>query len=237
MKLVAGTLLAGLVVLATGCGSRGGEAEGTLVNISAQGEVSKAPDVAEISAGVTTEGKDSKAVMQANAEQMDKLVKAVEKAGIEQKDVQTSGISLSPRYGPVTSSSGVKRPQITGYMARNTVQIKVRKIEDLGGILDVLTEAGATNIHGPSFSIGEPEPLMAEARKQAVEKARARAQSFAEALGMKVGRIVSISEGAGRGIPLPMMRAEMASADARVPIALGETKVTVDLDLVFELRD
>ena len=239
MKLISGSLLAGLVLFTAGCGNGGSDSpRGTLVSISAQGEASQVPDTANISAGVVTEADDSKAAMQANAEQMEKLIKAIKKAGIDDKDVQTSGISLSPRYTirPNTAGNGADNRQITGYVARNTVSIDVRKIDELGEVLDKLAEAGANNIYGPSFSIGEPEPLLAKARAQALEQARARAESYAESLDMKVARIVSISEGSHGGAPRPMMRAEMASADAKTPVAPGETSVSVNLELVFELK-
>ncbi|MFC6632091.1 SIMPL domain-containing protein [Microbulbifer taiwanensis] len=234
MKVVKLSAIALLAVLATACGSDHPGEPGTLVSISANGEASKVPDVANISAGMVTEAEDSEKAMRDNAEQMDKLIKAIKKAGIDDKDVQTSGISLSPRYHYQQD----RKPQITGYIARNTVSIKVRELEKLGKILDDLAAAGANQIHGPSLEIGEPEPVMAEAREQALQKAQVRAETYAKSLGMKVRRIVSISESGSGGIPRPMMRAEMAAAKADVatPVAPGETTLTVNLDLVFELE-
>lgn len=236
MRVVKISTIALLALLATACGGDRAPAErGTLVSISASGEASKAPDIARISAGVVTEAEDSEKAMRDNAEQMDKLLKAIKKAGIDDKDVQTSGISLSPRYDYQQG----RKPQITGYMARNTVSIKVREMEKLGDVLDDLAAAGANQINGPSLEIGEPEPVMAEARKQALEKAQARAEDYAKSLDMKVRRIVSVSESGNVGIPRPMMRAEMAAAkdSAGTPVAPGETTLTVNLDLVFELED
>ncbi|SDJ54155.1 SIMPL domain-containing protein [Microbulbifer yueqingensis] len=236
-KWIGGGLLAALLALSGGCGNGvEGQPTGTLVSISAQGEASKVPDVAEISAGVVTEATESNEAMKANAEQMEKLIDAIAKAGIDKKDVQTSGISLTPRYAARPDNQGPNR-QITGYMARNTVRITVREVDELGEVLDKMAEAGANNIYGPSFSIGEPEPLRAEAREKALQQARERAEAYAGALDMKVARIVSISEGSQGGMPRPMMRAEMASADARTPVAPGETTVSVNLELVFELVD
>lgn len=237
MKFVKISTIALLALLATACGGGSGSGTtGTLVSISANGEASRVPDMANLSAGVVTEAEDSKKAMQDNAKQMEALVKAIKKAGIGDKDVQTSGISLSPRYHYQNN----QKPQITGYTAHNTVNIKVRKIEELGEILDALAAAGANNIHGPSLEIGEPEPVMAEARQQALEKAQARAETYAKSLGMKVRRIVSISENGSTGIPRPMMRAKtmaMATEDSvSTPVAPGETKVSVNLDLVFELK-
>lgn len=235
MKVVKFSLATLLALTLAACGGESARGEkGTLVSISATGEASRVPDTASISAGVVTEAEDSKKAMKDNAAQMAKLVEAIEKAGIDDKDVQTSGISLSPRYNYQRD----RKPQITGYTARNTVRIKVREIEELGGVLDALAAAGANQIHGPSLEIGEPEPVMAEARQQALEKAQQRAETYAQGLGMKVRRIVSISENGDIAPPRPMMRAEMAGAraDASTPVSPGETTVSVNLDLVFELE-
>ena len=243
IKLLSIGLLTGLLAFTAGCDSDRDDARpsGTLISISAQGEASRTPDTADISAGVVTEAVESKAAMQANAEQMEKLMKAIKKAGIDEKDVQTSGISLMPRYSyPENSAGSPDRPgrEITSYMARNTVSITVRKLDDLSEVIDALAAAGANQIYGPSFSIGEPEPLLDEAREKALQQARARAESYAKELDTKVRRIVSISEGSHGNMPRPMMRAEMASAkdSASTPVAPGETTMSVNLELVFELE-
>ncbi|WP_299592085.1 SIMPL domain-containing protein [uncultured Microbulbifer sp.] len=235
LKLFSAGLLAGLVAFTTGCGGDNkSRTAGTLVSISAQGEASQAPDTANLSTGVITEADSSNEAMRANAEQMDKLMKAIKKAGIDEKDVQTSGISLNPRYDYQTN----REREIVGYQARNTVNITVRKLDELSKVIDALTADGANQLHGPSFSIAEPEPLLAEAREKALQQAQARAASYAESLGTKVRRIVSISEGNQGGMPRPMVRMEMAAAkdSASTPIAPGESSVSVNLELVFELE-
>ncbi|MFA0810770.1 SIMPL domain-containing protein [Microbulbifer epialgicus] len=237
MKLVKFSTVALLALLIAACGNGQAPAEqGTLVSIAARGEASQVPDVAGISVGVVTEAEDSKKAMHDNAEQMDSLMKAIEKAGIAKKDIQTSGVSLSPRYHYQQN----RKPKIVGYTARNTVSIKVRKLDELGNVLDDLASAGANQIHGPSFEIGEPGPVKAEAREKALLDAQERATIYAKALGMKVHRIVSISENGNGGMPRPMMmRSNMPAAEdsASTPIAPGETTMSVNLELVFELED
>lgn len=235
LKLFSAGLLAGLVAFTSGCGSDDkNRTSGTLISISAQGEASQAPDIANLSAGVVTEADDSNAAMQANAKQMEALMQAIKKAGIEDKDVQTSGISLNPRYDYQPNSER----KIIAYQARNTVSITVHKLDELSAVIDAMAAAGANQIHGPSFSIGEPEPLLAKARDKALKQAQARAESYAESLGTKVRRIVSISEGSHGGMPRPMARMEMAAAkdSASTPIAPGESSVSVNMELVFELE-
>ncbi|GAB2900000.1 SIMPL domain-containing protein [Microbulbifer echini] len=236
MKFVKLSTVTLLALLVTACDNGQIPSErGTLVSIAAEGEARQTPDVANLSVGVVTEAEDSKKAMRNNAAQMESLLKAIKKAGIAKKDIQTSGVSLSPRYHYQKN----QKPQIVGYTARNTVSIKVRKLDELGGVLDDLTTAGANQINGPSFEIGEPGPVKAEAREKALLDAQERATIYAKALGMKVRRIVSISEQGSGGIPRPMMlRGQMESMkeSASTPIAPGETTLSVNLDLVFELE-
>ncbi|GAA5445109.1 26 kDa periplasmic immunogenic protein [Microbulbifer sp. NBRC 101763] len=236
MKLVKFSTITVLTLLIAACGNGQAPSErGTLVSIAAHGEASQIPDVANISVGVVTEAQDSKKAMSDNAEQMESLMAAIKKAGIAKKDIQTSGISLSPRYRYQQNQT----PKIVGYTARNTVSVKVRKLDKLGQVLDGLAAAGANQIHGPSFEIGEPGPVKAEAREKALLDAQERATIYAKALGMKVRRIVSISENGNGGMPRPMMlRSDMAVKEsASTPISPGETTLSVNLELVFELED
>jgi len=209
-------------------------ADGTLLNVSAQAEASRVPDVATISAGVVTQAVDGNAAMRQNAEQMARVVAAIKAAGIADKDVQTSGISLNPQYKYAENQA----PQITGYQASNNVSLKVRDIARLGKVLDALAAVGANQINGPSFEIDQPEPVRDEARLAALQKAQARAETYAKALGLRVRRIVSISEG-GNSFPRPVpMMARVQAADGfakETSVSPGETTLSVSLDVVFEL--
>lgn len=207
--------------------------DGTLLSVSAQAEARRTPDIATVSTGVVTEAPDANAAMRANAERMQQVVDAIRKAGIEARDVQTGGITLNPQYRYVENAP----PSITGYQASNTVNVTVRDLARLGKILDALVATGANQINGPSFDIADREPALDEARRNALKQARARADMYAQSLGMRVRRIVSISEGARIDMPPPMpmaaMRMEKALADT--PVAPGENVLTAHLDVVFEL--
>lgn len=206
--------------------------DATLLNVSADAEARRVPDVATLSAGVVTQATDGNAAMRQNAEQMNKVIAAIKRAGIAERDVQTSGINLSPQYQYKEGEA----PKITGYQASNTVSLKVRDISRLGSVLDTLAAQGANQINGPSFEIDQPEPVYDEARLAALKKAQARAETYAKALGLKVRRIVSISEGRGGGVrPVMMMSARAQSAAMDTPVAPGETTLSVNLDVTFEL--
>jgi len=207
--------------------------DGTLLSVSARAEASRVPDVASLSTGVVTQAADANAALSANATQMHKVMAAIKAAGIAEKDIQTSGISVNPQYRYAENQP----PTITGYQASNTVSIKVREIDRLGKVLDALVANGANQVNGPSFEIGEPEAVYDEARRAALEQAQQRAKMYADSLGMRVRRIVSISEGGGFQPPRPVMMAAAKAFDRAEssPVSPGETTLTANLDVVFEL--
>jgi uncharacterized protein len=208
--------------------------DGTLLSVSAQAEAKRVPDVATISAGVVTQAGDANAAMRANATQMDKVMAEIKAAGIAERDIQTSGVNLNPQYKYVENQN----PTIIGYQASNTVNLKVRDIAKLGKVLDALVASGANQVNGPSFEIDQPEPVYDEARRAALDKAQARAQMYGKTLGMRVRRIVSISEGGGFRPPVPMPMMAMArdsKMEAQTAVSPGETTLSANLDVVFEL--
>ena len=208
-------------------------ADGTLLSVSAQAESKRVPDVATISAGVVTQAADPNAAMRDNATQMDKVMQAVRAAGIGERDIQTAGISVQPQYKYAENTP----PTITGYQASNTVNIKVRDIGKLGKVLDALVASGANQVNGPAFEVDKPEPAYDEARLAALDKAKARAETYAKAMGLRVRRVVSIAEGGAAHPPIPYMRAQaMDMAMAKeTSVSPGETTLAVSLDVVFEL--
>ena len=231
-------LLAAAVLSATVAGARAQAAptipaDATLLSVSAQAEARRAPDVATVSAGVVTQAADGNTAMRQNAEQMTRVLAAIKAAGVAGKDVQTSGINLNPQYRYEENQP----PRITGYQASNTVTVKLRDVARMGQVLDALVASGANNVSGPSFGIDQPDAVYDEARRKALEQARARADMYAEALGLRVRRIVSISEGGRMSPPQPMyaMRAMAMDASESTPVAPGENTLTANLEIVFEL--
>ena len=207
--------------------------QGTLLSVSASADATRVPDVATISTGVVTQAADANAAMRANAVQMDKVMAAIRAAGIAERDIQTSGINLNPQYKYVENQP----PSIVGYQASNNVNVKVRDLSRLGKVLDAFVANGANQINGPSFEVDKPDEAYDEARLAALKKARARADTYAAALGLNVRRIVSISEGgASFPRPMPMMRAmAMDSMAKETSVSPGEASLSVSIDVVFEL--
>jgi uncharacterized protein YggE len=208
--------------------------DGTLLSVAAQAEAKRVPDVASISAGVVTQAADANAAMRDNATQMEKVMATIRAAGVADRDIQTAGISIQPQYRYAENQP----PVITGYQASNTVNVKVRDIGKLGKVLDALVANGANQVNGPSFEVDKPEAAYDEARLAALRKAQARAETYAKAMDMRVRRIVSINEGGHFQPPIPMMRAmamDAGMAKAETSVSPGETTLSVNLDVVFEL--
>lgn len=215
-------------------------ANATLLTVTVEGKSTRTPDVAVFSAGVVSEGRTASEALSANAAAMNKVIATLKKAGIADKDIQTSQINLNPVYGqPVIGPNGqmVQEPRIVGYQANNSVTIRSRDIVGFGKVLDALVASGANQINGPAFQMADPGGAMDEARTNAMKGARARADLYARAAGLRVVRIVSISESGGYAPPQPMYaRVAMADASAApTPIAAGEVEAQVSLTVQFEL--
>jgi uncharacterized protein YggE len=206
---------------------------GTRLDISATGEVTRVPDIAIISAGVVTRSQTATGALSEAAARMAKVLAALKHAGVEDRDVQTSNVSLNPEYRYPENQP----PQLVGYTASNTVNVRFRDIRNSGKILDALVGEGANEINGPSLTIDKPEAALDEARAKAVASARARAELYARSLGLRVVRVVAVSESGGYAVPPPMppMAMQMARA-ADTKIEPGEQKLQVSLAVTFELQ-
>ncbi|WP_082898304.1 SIMPL domain-containing protein [Sphingomonas sanguinis] len=212
-------------------------ASGTVLDISAEGRTTRVPDIATIRAGVVSQGATAAAALSDNAQRMARVLAAVKRAGVADRDIQTATVQLQPqyRYGDNVP------PAITGYQATNTLSIRFRDIAKSGSILDALVAQGSNQIEGPNLSIDKPDAALDEARADAVQRARARAELYAKAAGMRVTRIISITEnGADAGGPQPpmMIRTMAMRSDAmeKTSIAPGERDVTVNVSVRFLLN-
>ncbi|MES2494697.1 MAG: SIMPL domain-containing protein [Pseudomonadota bacterium] len=209
-------------------------ATGTRLDIVASGEVNVVPDIATIGAGVVTQAPTAAAAMSENARRTAATVAAIRKAGVADRDIQTTAVNLSPQYRYADNQP----PVITGYQASSRVSVRFRDVKAAGPILDSLVAAGANQIDGPTLSIDKPEPLLDKAREKAVAKARARAELYARAAGLKVKRIVAISEGSFEAPrpPMPQMMMARGKESADSSIEAGEQTLSINLSVTFELN-
>jgi len=207
---------------------------GTRLDINATGEVTRVPDIAIVTAGVVSRSTTATGALQDTADRMQRVIAALRRAGVEDRDIQTSNVSLNPEYRYPANQS----PQLVGYTASNNVTVRFRDIRSSGKILDVLVAQGANQINGPSLTVDKPEAALDEARAKAVAIGRARAELYARSMGLRVVRVVAVNESGGSypaPPPMPMYaRADMAQA--KTVIEPGEQKLQVNLAMTFELQ-
>ena len=230
-----GLVLALLVALAASAcvavaPNDGAPRRASTVTVAGSGTVSATPDQAEITTGVVTQAATAAQAMAANSQAMERLLQSLANLGIGPRDIQTTNISVSPqRRAPKEGQP----PEITGYEVSNQVRVKVRDLARLGQVLDRQVSQGANLVYGIHFGLQEPAPLLDEARKRAMADARRRADLYAAAAGLKVGRVLSVQEAvvAPPG-PGPAPRIAMSAA---IPVAPGEQEIQASVTVTFTL--
>jgi uncharacterized protein YggE len=200
------------------------------ISVSGEASVSVPPDLAQIDGGVTTEAKTAREASEANNTTMGKVLLALKGAGIDEKDFQTSRLSLQPQYAPNRNGPNA----IVGFQASNRVTIKLRDVTKVASTIDTLVGAGANNIGGISFMVSAASKLLDDAREQAIADARRKAEIYARAAGVTLGSPVSISE---EGAPSPMPFRKMAAGmAASAPVAQGEETLHVTVSVSWAIK-
>ena len=202
------------------------------ISVSATGTVSAEPDVAYISAGVTTDGESAKDAIGRNNALMTKLIDGLKSAGIPPKDIQTTAINVEPRY---TQAKDNRPASIAGYRVVNQVRLTVREVKRLGEFLDQAIALGANQIHGIRFDIANSETLKDEARKQAVANAKRRAELYASAAGVQLGQVLRISENVVEENSNQFARKAFTAA-APTPIETGTRTLSVEVHVTYALQ-
>ncbi len=217
--------------------------ESTLLSLDATGKVASKPDVATFMAGVATTGKTAGEALSANSAAMNRVIAALKKTGIADRDIQTSNLNVQPVYASnnpnvprETNELEDETPRIVGYRANNQVIVRQRNLKDYGKVIDTLVSSGANQVNGPNFQITQEDAALDTARRDAMTKARARAELYASAAGLRVKRIVTISEGSSYR-PMPQMayaRDAVGKAES-APVEAGEVELQVSVSVTFEL--
>jgi uncharacterized protein len=206
------------------------------LTMTGTGEMRAKPDTAIVTLGVMSRADTARAALTANNAAMTAILSSLEAAGVAKKDIQTSNFSVNPVYD--YDNSGAKPPRITGYDVSNQLAVTVRKLDTLGTILDEAVSKGSNQIYGITFTIDDPRALEDEARKSAVEDAARKAKLYAEAAGVALDAIQSISEQVARPPQPVYMKAQRmeAAADSSVPVAEGEQVVSIDVSITWTIR-
>lgn len=203
-----------------------------VIAVTGEAHISVPPDIARINAGVTSEAKTAREASDANNAAMGKVLLALKGAGIDEKDYQTSRLSLQPQYSVAKQGSPAA---VVGYRAGNRVNIRLHDVAKLAGVIDTLVSAGVNEIGGINFMVSQASKLLDDAREQAIADARRKAEIYAKAAGVALGAPLSISEeGASQPIARPRMAVPMAAAP--VPIAQGEETLSVTVGVTWAIK-
>lgn len=206
----------------------------SIISVSATATSNVAPDRAVVSAGILAQGRSAREAMQANATLMTDVFEQLDDAGIAKKNIQTSQLSLQPRF----DYSDRRAPTIEGYDARNQVTVKSDDIEKVGPMLDALVAAGVNTINNVSFEVKDTKAAKNEARTQAVKDAKEKAEAMADAAGVSLGKLISMNEGSNVNMPnfpSPGVRMEMAADMANTPVSAGEQTLSVTVSLSYSI--
>lgn len=205
------------------------------ISVSGEATISAAPDLAHIDAGVATDAKTAKEASDANNAAMGKVLLALKGAGIDEKDYQTSRLSLQPQYATSSKASEAQRG-IVSFRASNRVTVRIRDVTKVASVIDTLVASGANDVGNISFEVTQASKLLDGAREQALADARRKAEIYAKAAGVTLGAPLAISEG---GAPVPMFKTRMAPAPmaaAPVPIATGEETLSVTVSVSWAIK-
>jgi uncharacterized protein YggE len=217
-----------LVALGVGSEAQDSKRMERTITVSATGTAKVQPDIARISAGLVTEAATAREAIDRNKAGMSKFIDGMKAAAIEARDIQTTVFNVEPRY---TQPKDGRPGTINGYRVVNHVRLTVRNVGRLGEVLDQAIALGANQINQIAFDLAEPEQAQDEARKQAIAKARRRAELYAAAAGVTLGPVLRIAEGEGPSAPdgRVMMR-------AAVPIEPGTRTLEIEVHVTYELR-
>ena len=215
------------------------QARQPVINVSGEGEVALAPDMAILSLAVLREADTADAALSANNVALRDVMRALQEQGVAERDIQTSQFQILPRHERVeTKDGGREQGKIIGYAVSNGLTVRVRDLAKLGALLDQSVKLGVNKGGEISFTNDNPEAALTEARKQAMARAVEKAKTLTEAAGVKLGPIIEINENSMRPMPQPMMRMAMAKdmAAEAVPVAGGENTYTVTVNVSFSLQ-
>jgi len=224
---LAATIMAGMLLAAPALAQTLPPA---VISVTGEATVSVPPDLVQIDGGVTSEAKTAREASDANNAAMGKVLLALKGAGIDEKDFQTSRLSLQPQTAPNRAGPNA----IVGYRASNRVTIRLREVAKVAGVIDTLVAAGANDIGGINFMVSQASKLLDEAREQAMADARRKAEIYAKAAGVTLGAPLSISEESNVApVPYRKMAAGMA---ASAPVAQGEETLAVTVSVSWAIK-
>lgn len=222
--------------------SNDGNSPGSKLSVEGDGRVAVSPDVVEVSVGITTESRTPQEALRENSFKMQNVTQRVGLLGVEDRDVQTSQLSLNPIYKTIRAQNletSTNEREISGFRASNVLKVKLRNLDQVGEALSVLVEEGVNQINNIQFKAENVSKEYNNARIKAIENAKSKADVFAAAAGYEVVGVREIN--AYDNFPAPaqnygLTRAAFAMEDASVPISGGELVYSSRVSVVYEIQ-
>jgi len=202
---------------------------------SGQGTAHVIPDIAIVTLGVTTRGDTAAKALTANSTDLTAAIAAIEGAGVAEKDIGTSGLNIYPVYAQNADGSQTQPAKIVGYEVSNQVTVTIRDISKAGDLLDKVVAAGANQVNGISFDVADNKAASDAALKDAIADARHKAEIMADAAGVKLVRILSVSSGEEGQPPRPVFAAMALKAAPSVPVMAGEQALNANATVIWEI--
>ena len=209
------------------------------LRVTGVGEVLAEPDMATISLRVVSEAETAAAALKQNSQTVAEIIAALKDGDIAARDMQTSNFSIQPKIVyPERTRTETGEPRIVGYTVSNTLSVRIRDLASTGTVLDKMVTLGSNTVSGIQFGVSDPNPVEDRARKAAIADARARAELYAAAAKVKLGRIILISEsGAQVPGPGPDARTTMREQAMAVPVEAGDLAFRSSINVVWEIAD
>ena len=204
------------------------------IYVTGSATVTTTPDIAITQLGVQTYNTEVEPAVDENNQKAEAIIAALRAQGVEDRDMKTSYFSIYPQRDYSNNGDPNK---IIGYQVNNSISVTLRDLDAIGRTLQVAITAGANTISGLSFTLDDPEPLRDEARTKAIEDARRRAESMAEAAGIELGKVISVSETSSGYYVARAESYDAGMAKSEVPIEPGELELTIQVSMVFEIAE
>jgi uncharacterized protein YggE len=205
--------------------------------VTGEGQHAIAPDMALLTLSVMREAKTAREALSANNDAMAAVIAAMKASGIEDRDLQTAGIQISPRYDYTQKPDGTQEGKLVAYQVTNTLSVRIRDLDKAGEILDKSVSLGVNQGGGIVFMNDDPSAALTQARKAAVKDAMDKAGTLAEAAGVGLGKVIEITDQNFAPRPMPMMaKARAFEADAAVPLQAGENTYNVQVNVTFQIK-
>ena len=205
--------------------------------VTGEGEAAAAPDLALLSLSVMREAKTAREALDANNDAMAAVIAAMKTAGIADRDLQTAGIQIQPRYNYTNKPDGSQEAELVAYQVINTLSVRIRDVAKTGEILDKAVSLGVNQGGGITFANDDPSKVITEARKFAVADAIDKAKVLATAAGVSLGRVIEITDQSYAPPPMPMQAKSFDRAAGSAPVEAGENSYKVQVNVTFEMKN